>query len=75
MNILLGILIVLVLIVLILQLKPKSNGTVLSGKIDYFEKEMGRIESGIKEEMKDNRQELNAAIYNFTKIIEEKINN
>lgn len=74
MNILLGILIVLVLIVILLQLKPKPNDPVLSGKIDYFEKELGKIEAGIKDEMKDNRQELNTAIYNFTKIIEEKIN-
>lgn len=72
MNLFLGILMVLVLIVIILQLKP--NDPVLSGKIDYFEKELGKIESGIKDEMKDNRQELNAAIFNFTRIIEDKIN-
>lgn len=74
MNLFLGILMVLVLIVIILQLKPKPNDPVLSGKIDYFEKELGKIESGIKDEMKDNRQELNAAIFNFTRIIEDKIN-
>ena len=68
MNItLLIIIIFLIAIVIVLQVfaRIKQADTSLPGKLFAFEKEIGRIELTVKEEIKGNRQELSNGMTNF----------
>ncbi|MCK9208467.1 MAG: DNA recombination protein RmuC [Salinivirgaceae bacterium] len=69
-------LVFLVAIIIILQilLRPKHNDNVLSSKIESFEKEISKIESGVREEIKENRQELGKNLTNFQTSFLEALN-
>lgn len=65
--ILLTSIVIIILIILALQFRNKSNkpDIELLSKLESFDKSIIRIESAVKEEIKGNRQELNTTLSNF----------
>jgi len=46
----------------------------MTSKLEAFEKELNKIESGVREEVKENRQELGITLSNFQKVLLETLN-
>ena len=75
-TILLIIITVLTVLVIILLFifKPQKKDNALSSKIDGFEKEILQIKSDVKEEIKENRQELGKNLSTFQNSFLEALN-
>jgi len=75
-TLLLTLIAVLLLTVIVLQFffRPDRKGDHMTSKLEAFEKELNKIESGVREEVKENRQELGITLSNFQKVLLETLN-
>jgi len=67
---------VLLLSVIILQfmLRPNRKDGILESRLETFEKEIVKIESGVRDEVRENRQELGKTLSDFQKSLLEALN-
>lgn len=75
-TVLLIIIAILLLSGIILQFifRPNRKDDILESRLEKFEKEVAKIESGVREEVRGNRQELGENLSNFQKSLLEALN-